>query len=76
MGDNHEKRPSKETRGTLRLASHEAETAMLRLTGICNEPDLLPADEIDALRKVNRELEDATCRLYAMSVRRTERDRD
>jgi hypothetical protein len=76
MGDNLKKLPSKETRGTLRLASQGAETAMLRLTGISNEPDLLPADEIDVLHQIGRELEDAASRLYAMSVRGTRHERD
>jgi hypothetical protein len=49
---------------------------MLRLAGICNEPGLVPADEIDVLHQVGRELEDAAARLYAMSVRGTRHERD
>jgi hypothetical protein len=49
---------------------------MLRLTGICDQPDLVPSDEIDVLHQVGRELEDAAARLYAMSVRGTRHERD
>jgi len=43
---------------------------MLRLVGICQAPELLlPHDEVETLRRINRELEDATTRLYAMAVR-------
>jgi muconolactone delta-isomerase len=74
--ENLRRLPNKETRGTLRLASQEAETAMLRVAGICNELDLLPADEVEVLHQVGRELEDASTRLYAMSVRGTKHARD
>jgi hypothetical protein len=49
---------------------------MLRLTGICNEPDLVPSDEIDVLHQVGHELKEAAARLYAMSARRTRHERD
>jgi hypothetical protein len=65
-----EKLPSKDTRHTLRLASQEAEAAMLRLVGVCR-PELFPADQWDTLRRINRELEDASETLYAMAVRGT-----
>lgn len=64
------KLPSKDTRATLRLASQEAEAAMLHLVGICR-PELFPPDEWKTLHKVNKELEDAATRLYAMAVRGT-----
>jgi|HubBroStandDraft_4_1064222.scaffolds.fasta_scaffold985255_2 hypothetical protein len=75
MSENLKRLPNKETRGTLRLASSEAETAMLRLVGICR-PELFPADEFETLRHINRELEDATTRLYAMAVRGTKEARE
>jgi hypothetical protein len=49
---------------------------MLRVAGICNELDLLPADEVEVLHQVGRELDDASARLYAMSVRGTKHARD
>jgi hypothetical protein len=61
------------TRATLRLAATEAENAMLRLVGICNENELIPADELATLRQINRALEDCSARLYAMSVRGTQK---
>jgi hypothetical protein len=57
------------TRATLRLAATEAEDAMLRLVGICDQNELIPADELETLRRINRTLEDCSARLYAMSVR-------
>lgn len=75
MSENLKRLPSKETRGTLRLASSEAETAMLRLVGVCR-PELFPADEFETLRRINRELEDASTRLYAMAVRGTKEARE
>ena len=48
-----ERLPSKDTRDTLRLASQEAEAAMLRLVGVCR-PELFPADQWDTLRRINR----------------------
>jgi hypothetical protein len=75
MTSNLKRLPSKETRGTLRLASSEAETAMLRLVGICR-PGLFPADEFETLRRINRELEDTATRLYAMAVRGTKEARE
>jgi hypothetical protein len=48
---------------------------MLRLVGICR-PELFPADELDTLRRINRELEDASTRLYAMAVRGTKEARE
>jgi hypothetical protein len=71
-GDTEHPRPGMvddATRATLRLAASEAENAMLRLVGICNESELVPADELETLRKVNRALADACTRLYAMSAR-------
>jgi hypothetical protein len=59
------------TRAVLRLAATEAENAMLRLVGICNENELIPADELATLHEINRALEDCSARLYAMSVRGT-----
>jgi hypothetical protein len=75
MTENLKRLPSKETRGTLRLASSEAETAMLRLVGICRR-ELFPADEFETLRRINRELEDTATRLYAMAVRGTKEARE
>jgi hypothetical protein len=66
----NQNKPGKITRHSLQLASQEADEAMLRLVGICQAPELLlPDDEVATLRKINRELEDATTRLYAMAVR-------
>jgi hypothetical protein len=73
-GDTEHPRPAKvddATRETLRLAATEAENAMLRLVGICNEDELMPADELATLHQINRSLEDCSARLYAMSVRGT-----
>jgi hypothetical protein len=75
MDENLKRLPNKNTRETLRLASQEAEQAMLRLVGICR-PELFPAGEFETLRRVNRELEDATTRLYAMAVRGTKEARE
>jgi hypothetical protein len=71
-GDTEHPRPGEvddATRATLRLAATEAENAMLHLVGICNQDELIPADELATLRQINRALEDCSARLYAMSVR-------
>jgi hypothetical protein len=75
MDENLKRLPSKDTRETLRLASTEAEQAMLLLVGICR-PELFPADEWNTLRRVNRELEDVSTTLYAMAVRGTKEARE
>jgi hypothetical protein len=69
------KLPSKDTRETLRLASMEAEQAMLRLVGVCN-PALFPPDEFQVVKRVNKELEDACTTLYAMAVHGTRQERE
>jgi hypothetical protein len=70
LGQMSENLPGKVTRHALQMASQQAEQAMLRLVGICQAPELLlPEDEVETLRRINRELEDATTRLYAMAVR-------
>jgi hypothetical protein len=66
---------SKETRDTLHLAAQEADTAMLRLVGIC-DPELLPPGEFKTMKRVNNELEDAAKRLYAMAVVETKAAHD
>ncbi len=75
MNDNLKRLPSKDTKATLRLASQEAEQAMLRLVGICR-PELFPADEFETLHRINRELEDVSTVLYAMAVRGTREARE
>jgi hypothetical protein len=75
MGDEGPAEPRSagdDARATLRLAATEAENAMLRLVGVSNEDELIPADERETLRQITRALEDCSIRLYAMSVRGTD----
>lgn len=58
-----------DTRATFRLAALEAENAMLRLTGLINEDELVPEDEIANLHQLSSALEQCSVRLYAMSER-------
>ena len=76
MDENLKRLPDKDTRETLKLAAQGAEEAMLRLVSICELPELIPADELETLHRINRELEDCCTRLYAMAVRGTKEARE
>jgi hypothetical protein len=76
MNENLKRLPHKDTRETLQVAAQEAEQAMMRLVSICELPELIPADEVETLHRINHELEDCCTRLYAMAVRGTKEARE